>query len=356
VFNRQNHFERFTLLQIFSLAFGTFFPFATAYAPNAETVSAAAQSLAEKVAAIPGIHGSLYLDWENQSSLTETQSQALRAQFVKQLNALRVALSEDGSAPALRVSLRETPSNLLFIASLQASGAEQIRIVEISRSAIAPEDLTPDAPRLVKKFVWRQREPILDAAETTVPGNGESFLLVLGKDSLSLYREEENAAVLRATAHLPPPSHPARDPRGRFWFLRDQVDTFVINLPGHTCHGKLGERLEPECTAAQVQKSGAADTSRTSWNLGDETVPLSSCDHAAWTLSSGATDRTVADHLLLRTAQSAAANVPVSVSQDVPGPVESISGTADSTSAVAVVFNLMTGNYEVYRVSFSCGN
>lgn len=356
MFNRQNHFERFTLIQIFSLAFGTFFPFATAYAPNAETVSAAAQSLAEKVAAIPGIHGSFYLDWENASSLTETQSQALRTQFVAQLNALRLDLSEDASAPALRVFLRETPSKLLLIASLQAGGTEQVRIAEISRSAIAPEDLTPAAPRLVKKLLWRQREPILDATETTFPGNGETLLLVLGRDSLSLYREEDNNAVLRTTTHLPAPARPARDPRGRVWFLKDQADSFVIDLPGHTCRGKLGETLEPECTAAQVQKSGATDASRTSTTLGDVAVALSSCDHAAWTLSSGATDRTVADHLLLGTAQSAAVNVPFSLSQDVPGPVESISGTADSTSAVAVVFNLATGNYEVYRVSFSCGN
>ena len=310
------------------------------------------------MAAIPGIRGVFYLDWENASSLTESQSQALRTQFLEQLNALHVPVSEDASAPKLRVWLRESPSKLLFVASLQVAGAEQVRIAEVSRSAISPEDLAPGAPLLMKKLLWRQREPILDAVETVVPAKGESSLLVLGKESLSLYKEEEKGAFLQTTAPLPLPLHPTRDPRGRVRFVEDQADAFVIELPGHTCHGKLGDALEPQCTAAPLRKSETEDevVLRTSPGPGGGAASLTTCDHAAWTLSSDATDHTVAGHLLLRTAQSAAANVPVPASLDVPGPVESISVAADSNSAVTVVFNLLTGNYEVYRVTFSCGN
>ena len=321
-----------------------------------ESFSAAAQSLAEKVAAIPGMHGSFYLAWENESSLTESQSQALRTQFSLQLNALRILLREDSSAPRLRVYLRETPSKLLFIAVVPADGTEQMRVVETSRSVISPEDLSGSAPRLIKRLLWRQTEPILDAAETSGQPTGQSLLLVLGRDAVSLYREEENSALLLATAQLPTPLHPTRDPRGRIRLPRDQTDAFVVDLPGQTCHGKLGEALAPACAVSQEPKGDVVDRQRVSTGSAEDSVLLASCNHAVWTLSSDAVDRTVPDHLLVRSAQSAAANLPASALLDVPGPVLSISGAADSPSSVAIVFNLATGEYEVYRIIFICGN
>ena len=356
MFNRHNHlgpsgFPRFHYLlpgiAWFLLAF---------FAWGAETVAGAAQSLAEKVAAIPGIRGTFHLVWENGSSLPESQSEVLRSQFTAQLNALHVNLTEDASAPALRVSLRETPSKLLFVASVQANEAEQVRIVEISRSAVSPEDLSRSTPQLIKKLVWRQREPIVDAAETPAQPSGQTLLLVLGRDSLFLYREEDGNAFLQTTAQLPAPQHSSRDLLGQIRISKDQADNFLLDLPGRTCHGKLGDALDLECSTSQLRKGDAVELSPRSQRVPEGLVGLAGCDHSAWTLSSDGRDRTEPDRLLLKSAQSTAPNVPVSASLDVPGPVLSLSSAPDSLSSVAVVFNLLTGNYEVYRVSFACGN
>jgi hypothetical protein len=41
---------------------------------------------------------------------------------------------------------------------------------------------------------------------------------------------------------------------------------------------------------------------------------------------------------------------------DLPGPALSVSNGQRTRSDTAVVFNLSTGNYEVYRITLACGN
>jgi len=42
-------------------------------------------------------------------------------------------------------------------------------------------------------------------------------------------------------------------------------------------------------------------------------------------------------------------------SLDFPGPLRRVNSAEDARSALAVIFNLSSGSYEVYRVTLACG-
>jgi hypothetical protein len=94
---------------------------------------------------------------------------------------------------------------------------------------------------------------------------------------------------------------------------------------------------------------------------GEKTAELSStCEESPRSLSSGTGDYTQPDRILLKPGSAKATAVPPeessSASMDMPGPVLDISTAGNLKAASAVVKNLSTGNYEVYRITAVCGN
>ena len=81
----------------------------------------------------------------------------------------------------------------------------------------------------------------------------------------------------------------------------------------------------------------------------------SPCDRGAWWLSGESEDWSVPDRLLLRN-PALPKSAPPAAELDLPGPSLSISTGRHMQSDTTVVFNLSTGNYEVYRVTLACGN
>ena len=76
------------------------------------------------------------------------------------------------------------------------------------------------------------------------------------------------------------------------------------------------------------------------------------CGGASQFLATGARDYTQTDSVQVFQTESSGA-VAVSTELDFPGPITALHAISDAPRAV--VRNLTTGNYEAYRLSFSCG-
>jgi hypothetical protein len=88
---------------------------------------------------------------------------------------------------------------------------------------------------------------------------------------------------------------------------------------------------------------------------GSDLVLLSAkCRESSLVVSSGARDHTSQDTLQGFEVEPRAAT-PATAVTEFPGPILSLKSTDDS-GAVAIIFNLTTGNYEAYRVTMACGN
>jgi hypothetical protein len=82
---------------------------------------------------------------------------------------------------------------------------------------------------------------------------------------------------------------------------------------------------------------------------------MPSCGAETWWLTSDGADWTAEDRLLL--SGVGAGKDAVTVAElSVGGPVISISAADSAASATAVVKDLDSGNYEVYRVALACGD
>jgi len=89
---------------------------------------------------------------------------------------------------------------------------------------------------------------------------------------------------------------------------------------------------------------------------------LSTCEDAPRSLSSGKGDYTQPDRIRLKRSIGSGAETGISMEEsdsssvDMPGPVLDISVAENKKAASAVVKNLSTGNYEVYRITAVCSN
>jgi hypothetical protein len=322
----------------FLLAFGSFLGLLTfSCASRADDFEDRARALAREISILPAARGPLRLVWKNASPLSAAQSESLRRAFEAELTNQHALLSEDPSAPELRVSLHETPAHLLLAAELAApAGRTEVRFVEVSRATISMVDRGASLLRLQKELILTQRDIVLDAAE--IPGEpGKAGLLVLGKEWLVLLHPEKDGWRPQDSAPLPPA--PPRDLRGE---IRLQGQRAQIFLPGKICEASLEKKMNLECRAGSPV-----------WR---KSVTLNSaCEAAALHLFAGDGDWTVPDHITLEEGNNIDPPASAANPLELPGPVLSLSAASDGGTAWAVVWNVTSGNYEVYRITPACG-
>jgi hypothetical protein len=311
----------------------------------------AVATLASEIAAIRDLRGPFHLDWQDDSSLPSAQSAALQSQFAARLAAASVFITNEASAALLRVTLRETATQLVIVARISTADGEQVRVTQVSRAAFVAQDAEQPAPNLHKQLIWKQREPILDAVEHAT-GSG-NVLLVLGRETLWVYGSLSEQPALQAVAHIPGVVHASRSLAGRIRFAKEDDAHFVLELPGKACSGLLAEKIVLECATADL-RSARSDKGFFSPATDDSAKLLSPCDHHAWVLSADDGDWSKLDHLFLRDTRSPAAdraNV-----FETPGPVLALAGGPEEASSIAVVLNLSTGEYEIHRFTLACRN
>ena len=336
--------RRISISAVFAAAFISIANFGSSVVLKAQspTMEAAVERLARKAAALPH-ERRMSLIWSNHAGISEQKAEQLRAIFAAKLESVQVRFAEGEAAPALRVSIEQTPTRFVFAAIVPGEGGTNVAIEEVSRLLAGSDQPVKSSLRLQKELVWQQEARILSAALPRVADDAAKRMVVLTEDALLEYSEEQGNWKIRETKALPQPRQAPRGARGQLLFADDGLERVGILLPGRRCEANLSDQSPVACTASNVE-----------WPAG-RLLAFPACGAQTWWLKSDTTDWTVEDRLLLRASVAGKDLAPVA-EVNVPGPVQAISAGSDAASAGVVVRNVSTGNYEVYRVALSCAN
>jgi len=374
----------------------------------AQEWDAPARELADKIVARTQSRTALSLTVKNISSLPQSRVAEVERTLESELRRRGVSLAAPEQAmEQARVTLSENPAGYLWVAEIGHDASWDVVMVQMP--LLAPAEPAPAALALRRTPLWTQPELMLDAVST-----GDGGLLVLGRDSVSLYRVQEKKWQLAGSAPLPH-SHPwPRDLRGRLVLQAD--GSFRAYLPSVQCAGTMQPQfnltcresddpwpLSPEVNAffgsrrnfftgavklassseagdlgpfysaamfAQGERgfwivaftSGAARlinakgqvaTAFSGW--GSDVAGIASDCGSGWqVLATHAADSTQMDSLSayeIVNREAVEAGLPL----EFAGPVTAVWSAADGRSATVIAHNLRTGSYEAFSVSAVCG-
>jgi len=330
------------------IVFCQLFGFALLLLPShvrAESLEDAAHQLAIKVCAAARKQ-QVSVHWQETAEFPGYLSESRRKVFLEQISACGMAPSENPDAPVLTVVIRVTATRALLIADVtDAAGVQQIYMVEFPRASLYVARGTSPTPQLRRELLWQQEKPIQSALEWQHPATEEWFLFLLS-DSLFMRFDFENGAwKWMDSAQFLPVGHSSRAGEASLFYshAKERVELVLLRK---VCDIDPTVHFSYTCTGSEVS---------------DRTMELSSaCGESPRYLATGKGDFTQPDQITL--ASGSGAGAPASDggnyagSLDMPGPVLDISVAQDSKSATAVVKNLSTGNYEVYRIKAVCSN
>jgi hypothetical protein len=336
---RRISFLAITSARIFSILF-----FATNNSSLAQSqaLEEHVERLARKAAALPH-ERRMSLVWANHAGLSEERAEKLRGLFAAQLEAAQIRLVQGEAAPALRVSIEQTPSQIVLTASVPGEGSTSVAIEELARALVESDERPANSVRLEEELLWQQEMRILSAVLTNESAAAEKKLVVLSEDAVVVYGGESGSWKLRTAKALPGPKQPPRAARGHLMVADEKLDQVGILLPGRRCGTTLADNAAITCVAASME-----------WPSG-RLLANPGCGAQTWWLKSDASDWTSEDRLLLRNSGAGSGAAPVA-QLSVPGTVFSIGAGLNAASATVVVRNLVTGNFEVYRVALVCAN
>jgi hypothetical protein len=115
------------------------------------------ERLAKRAAALPH-ERRMSLLWTNHSALSEQRAERLRVAFAAQIEAAQVRLAQGETAPALRVAIEQTPTQIVFTATVPGEGSTSVAIEEVTRSAAGIDASPGNSVRLEKELLWQQRD------------------------------------------------------------------------------------------------------------------------------------------------------------------------------------------------------
>ena len=313
---------------------------------HADSLEDAARALALKVCTSDR-QPALEIHWPDSAPAQGTLSDAVKNSFLAQLSACGIDTTKKSGIPLLTVSLQWTASKVLFMAdSGNSSAPPRVEIVELPRPAFSLSNASSAGPRLTRELIWQQERPINSAVEWDDWSNQQQYLFLFSEGFLIRRRFENHIWTLVDSTEIP--SSARRHRRGDGEFIRgDHPPTsLAFLLDGKICSTQPGERVSFTCR----------DTS-----IGGKVVTITSaCGEKSQILSTGGGDYTQQDRItlagteLIRPWLSEAEIRTGSV--ELPGPVLDDQTTEDGKSVTAVVRNLSTGIYEVYRITAVCGN
>jgi hypothetical protein len=310
----------------------------------AESLEDAAHELAMKVC-VAAHKQPVKVAWQESPQSSGYLSDRRKKIFLDQISACGMAAAENSDAPILTVTMQVTPSKALLIASSSEAASPQIYVIEIPRASLFVARETAPAPQLKRELLWQQEKPIQSALEWQDPATGERFLFLLSEGLFMRFDSENGVWKWWDSAQLLPVG---RRPRagGVSLFYSQAKARVELVLGKKVCDLDLTLHSGYTCSGTEV---------------GDRTTELSStCEESSRYLVTGKGDYTQTDRITLAGAAgagaAAAADLASVGSVDMPGPVLDFSVAENSKAAAAVVKNLSTGNYEVYRITAVCSN
>ncbi len=211
---------------------------------RADSVEDAARALARKVASNHKKNlGSSYA-WENHASVSLATSERMREAFEMELERLlRIRINHVEQAD-VSILITESASQIRLLAKDSSQDGDLVDSVVLPKGQFASMEGTGTILKLDRQIFWQQSESMLDLAESNDPSGKPDILVVLGRESLSLYRWNEEKWALKDTAPLPHSKAPLRDLRGEI-HIYDHF--FQFHLPGMECDGDAWQKLTFEC-------------------------------------------------------------------------------------------------------------
>jgi len=304
---------------------------------DSNSLGDAVRQLADRIAAIPNLHGPLRLEIHADTSLAADPAwqETLRQELEKR----HLTITAEPGAPLMKVGAVETPTQLVLTASARVADRDDVRIVAVTRAAFTAPALAVAPIRIARQLIYQSSDRILDASALGSPAEGGLAVLLYRNADLVALRLDSSGVVNQTVSLGAASFHASRDPRGE---ITDKSATAEVLLPGKLCDFNWAAGEEPKCRVKKAE-----------WRT--STVLASPCDPSDWRLEARGDDWSSPD--LLQIGPDAPARAAsAAVFSEFPGPILSINGERDPVSALIVARNLHTGNYEVYKITLVCGN
>jgi hypothetical protein len=335
------------LFVVFSLfLLGLFF---AAPLSRASSLEDAPHELAMKVCAA-GRKQAVSVHWQESGDSAGYWSETRKKAFLEQISACGIEPTEGSDAPALRISVQVTPSSLLLIAeSTDGTEGRQIRMIEVPRELPFRSGDAASGPHLAGELLWQQEQPIDSALEWQDPASQELFLFLLGDGVLVRMNFQSGAWKTLDSTELPAVRRHSRLGDARFAYAFTGR-LFDLAIDGKICSFKPNGPISFSCAEENPRAK--------------RLLLSSPCEPLPRYVTTGSGDYAQPDQILLGSpALDATAATPAVTPKEadsrafqVPGPVLGISLAENASAAFAVVKNLATGNYEVYRITVDCRN
>ena len=304
-----------------------------------------AQRLAERVAAIPGLHGALRLEWYPDEKWADGEGERWRKILRDAFEKRSLTLTEDSGAPALDIFAAETPTQVVLTAKMRVLDREEVRIVAVAR-ALLPRGSLPVAPvRLERQMIYESPDRILDAFSFGNGSEGGLAILLYRNFEIVARRVDSKGFVKQSVSLNPANLEPSRSPRAE---MTPRGNVVSVGLPGRTCEFSWESPADVKCHA---EKPAAAEKP-----VGRGATLLSSpCDASSWKLLSSGSEPNAREVLQVVPAgelqESSAA-----VLSEFPGPIVGTNEEQNPSSALVIAQNVRTGNYEIYKITLACAN
>jgi hypothetical protein len=322
-----------------SLSVGTVLP--AAQSPPVESISLedGLHQLADRVAAIPNFHGPVRLEFFHDAIFENDSAKDWQESFRQDLDSRHISATEDPTVTLLRIGIAETPTQLVLSAATRVADKDEVRLVTFPRVAFRVASLPVAPVRLEKQLVYQSSDRLLDASSLSSGASSGMVVLTYRSGGLDVLRVDSSGAVQQSVPLTVAGQLLSRDPRAE---ISVQSDVNSVVLPAKSCKFTWAAPADAECHPAKV-----------AWREPNVLTP--SCGAGGWKLLTDGSDWTTGD-LLQVVPDSSTQKGSAAVGSDFPGPILSINGDQNPSSALVVTRNLRTGNYEVYKITLACGN
>lgn len=321
-------------------------------------LEASAKELAQKIAAELPAQETVSCEIRNLSSLQPGEVARIDQSLKAELQERGVHLANSGAEITVVVTLSENFKNLVWTGEIHKGDSSQVVLIAADRSS-ENHSFSKAMPVTIRseKF-WEGQERILDAGEVA-NGAGKSWLVLLLPDGI---RIQDKQTGTTGTLEIASMQSASRDPWGNLNF--DPVgNTIAFFLAPRVCTVNLETPDLNACPPADGSPGGPLPGRfPVMFDLSPPGPPPPGkgtliemkpvCGGASQFLATGARDYTQTDSVQVFQTESSGAAA-VSTELDFPGPITALHAISESPRAV--VRNLATGNYEAYRLSFSCG-
>jgi hypothetical protein len=322
------------------------------------TLEDSAKDFAQKIAAALPVKENVTYEIRNVSSLQPVEVARIEQAFKTELKERGVSLTSGSGPPTIVFTLSENFKNLLWTGEIHQGDAPLVVMLEVQRSSETRAILAVMPVSIHSEKFWEGPERILDAGEIS-GGSGKSWLVLLLPGGLRILDRQSGAT---STTEIISNQSASRDPWGNLGFGKNGNE-FGFFLSPRFCTMNLETRNLNGCSPAD---ESAENSSGSKFPLMIDVAPagpvpagkgteivmgVTVCGGMSQFLATGARDYTQTDSLQIFELKSGG-TAAISAELNFPGPITALHSVSESPRAV--VKNLSTGNYEAYRLSFSC--